>query len=409
MELLKRLEDPEIDGADLVQQGEDESQILIPGVGRSGYDITAKPEPWRRGYYEALLGAARAAEVLDSRVKDKTRGLVFPKVSVIGPSNPNPRPLPPGSASPPHEEDCEPAYLPPETFYMRILTTNSFTEAQRLYAAIVYASWLDYKGTPEAASEMCKWALDIAKSGIAEPDTVVDPRTHTIKSTAVAPSRNVLRATTAMAEHKARNKDLAGALPILLSVLRARRALPPAPPKEVQERAGLMTQAIELIRYALVPPEFTPPPPDGNLPPTRGPEERCEEAALMAWIGEIMYASASDVAGKESGLAWTRESVDVAEEELRGGIKEDRVCRQCLQTGLDNWSQMVEKLAKEEKRRRKEKGVVKKGWFGRGEEVVEEGVGRWEAEERLVRMRFKRARDVLDVEQVDLGKLYIFR
>ena len=92
MQLLKRLEDPEIDGAGLVQQGEDESQILIPGVGRSGYDITAKPEPWRRGYYEALLGAARAAEFLDSCTKDKTRDLVFSKIAVIGPSNPNPRP-----------------------------------------------------------------------------------------------------------------------------------------------------------------------------------------------------------------------------------------------------------------------------------------------------------------------------
>ncbi|KAL5348749.1 hypothetical protein ACLOAV_006169 [Pseudogymnoascus australis] len=409
MQLLKRLEDPEIDGAGLVQQGEDESQILIPGVGRSGYDITAKPEAWRRGYYEALLGAARAAEFLDSCTKDKNRGIVFAKVAVLGPSNPNPRPLPPGCPPPPHEDDCEPAYLPPETFYMRILTTTGFTDAQRLYAALAYASWLDYKGTPDAAGEMCKWGLDIAKAGLAEPDSVVDPVTHTIKSTAVAPSRNVLRATTAMAEHKARNKDLAGALPIFLSVLRARRALPPAPPQEVQEREGLFKQTIGLIKYALVPPEFPPPPPDGNLPPTRGPEERCEEAALMAWIGEIMYAAASDTAGKESGLAWTRESVDVAEEELRGGIKEDRVCRQCLRTGLDNWSQMVEKLAKEEKKRRKDGGVVKRGWFGRGEEVVEEGVGRWEAEERLVRSRFRRARDVLDVEKVDLSKLYIFR
>ncbi|KFY21773.1 hypothetical protein V493_07123 [Pseudogymnoascus sp. VKM F-4281 (FW-2241)] len=409
MEILKRLEDPEIDGAGIVQQGEDESQILIPGVGRSGYDITAKPEPWRRGYYEVLLGAARAAEFLDSCVRDKNRDLVFPKIAVIGPSNPNPRPLPPGRPSPPHEDDCEPAFLPPETFYMRILTTNGFTEAQRLSAALAYASWLDYKGTPEAAAEMYKWGLDIAKSGIAEPEAVVDPVTYTIKPTAVAPSRNVLRATTAMGEHKARNKDLAGALPIFLSVLRARRALPPAPPKEVEGGGGLMKHAVDLVRFWLVPPEFTPPPPDGNLPPVRGPEEKCEEAALMAWIGEMMYASASDIAGKESGLAWTRESVDVAEEELRAGVKEDRKCRQCLQTGLDNWGQMVGKLAKEEKKRRKEGGVVKKGWFGRGEEVMEEGIGRWEAEERLVWSRFRRARELLDVEKVDLTKMYIFR
>lgn len=415
MELLARLEDPDIDGAGLVQQGDEGGEILVEGVGKTGYDITAKPEPWRRGYYEALLGAARAAEFLDSCVRDKTRNLAFPKTVVIGPSNPDPRPMPPGGATPPREEDCEPAFVAPETFYMRILTTRGFSDAQRLDAALGYASWLDYKATPEAAGEMYKWALDIAVAAIPEPESVVDLQTGTIKPTAAAPSRNVLRAVTAIAEHKARNKDLASALPMFLSVLRARRALPAPPPRPVQDTSkGPLRQTLDLFLYAIIPPEFPPAPSDGNEPPTRDAEERCAEAALMAWIGEIMYASASDNSGRENGLAWTRESVDVAEEELRGvGLDKGgrKVCRQCLETGLGNWNRMVEKLAKEERRRKKDGGTVKKGWFGGGtNEVVGEGVGRWEAEEELVRMRYKRARDVLDGEaKADASRMFIFQ
>jgi hypothetical protein len=116
---LKRLET--VDGEGVEEQGE--GGILVAGVGKTGFDISNKPEPWRRGYHECLMGAARAAEHLDSWVRDKTRNVAFPANTVIGPSNPNARPIPPGAISAPREEDCEPAFDAPEVYYMRIITT----------------------------------------------------------------------------------------------------------------------------------------------------------------------------------------------------------------------------------------------------------------------------------------------
>ena len=153
--LLQRLEDPNIDGAGL--QDQDEGGILVAGVGRAGFDISQKPESWRRGYYQILMGAARAAEHLDGWVRDKTRNIAFPSNVVIGPTNPDPRPVPPGAKSAPREENCEPAFEAPETYYLRILTTRGFTDKQRVDAALAYAAWLDFKKTPKTALEMYKW------------------------------------------------------------------------------------------------------------------------------------------------------------------------------------------------------------------------------------------------------------
>jgi hypothetical protein len=70
--LLKRLEDPNIDGAGL--QDQDEGGILVAGIGKTGFDISKKPESWRRGYYEVLMGAALLAHqirILGLYVLDK--------------------------------------------------------------------------------------------------------------------------------------------------------------------------------------------------------------------------------------------------------------------------------------------------------------------------------------------------
>src|SRR6266536_661032 len=58
-QLLRRLEDPNIDGTGLSDQ--DEGGILVAGIGKTGFDISSKPESWRRGYYQVLMGAARSA------------------------------------------------------------------------------------------------------------------------------------------------------------------------------------------------------------------------------------------------------------------------------------------------------------------------------------------------------------
>lgn len=396
--LIKRLEDPNIDGAGLTEQNE--GGTLVAGVGKTGFDISNKSEPWRRGYYTALMGAGRAAEHLDGWVRDRTRNIAFPANVVNGPSNPNPQPVPPGAKSAPREEDCEPAFDAPETYYMRILTTQGFSERQRVDAALAYAAWLDFKKTPDAALEMYKWALDIATGSSSNS---VNPTTGVLNSDAGPPSENTLTATTALAVHHAVNGDLNAALPILLSVLRARKSLPEAPPTKrpgsdaAEEDEGIFQSVVSMIRSALIPPPYPAAPSDGATPPLRDSQERCKEAGIMTYIGEILYAGKSGKSSKEDGLAWTREAVDIAEEELRGkraNGEGKKTCKQCLEVGLGNWAAMVSQLAREE---REAKAGSSKGssWLGFGGDVPKEIAGRWESEEQVVRERTRRANEVL--------------
>ncbi|PMD32332.1 hypothetical protein L207DRAFT_440427 [Hyaloscypha variabilis F] len=397
--LLRRLEDPNIDGAGLEDQ--EDGGILVAGIGKTGFDISKKPEPWRRGYYEILMGAARAAEHLDDWVRDKTRNIAFPANVVIGPSNPNPRPVPPRAASAPREEDCEPAFEGPETYYMRVLTTNGFTEKQRVDAALAYGAWLEFKKTPETALEMYKWALDIATSSSTSSKPIVNTTTGILDPTAGIPSSNVLSAVTALATHHAVHSDLSTALPIFLSILRARKSLPEQPvtmhstlnPDE--EMPGFWKGAMNIVHTLMVPPPYPPPPDDGTTPPTRSPKERCEEAGIMTYIGEILYASKQTKTSREDGLAWTREAVDVAEEQLRkkGVDREGKTtCKECLQVGLANWKTMVSQMAKEEKETNSQRGG---GWLGFGGESQKDVAGRWEREEQVIVERQRRAQDIL--------------
>jgi hypothetical protein len=397
--LLHRLEDPKIDGTGLEDQ--DEGGILVAGIGKTGFDISKKSEPWRRGYYEVLMGAARAAEHLDGCVRDKTRCIAFPANVVIGPSNPNPRPVPPGAASAPREEDCEPAFEAPEIYYMRILTTNGFTEKQRVDAALAYGAWLDFKKTPGTALEMYKWAFDIATSSPFSPKAIVNTATGILDPTAGLPSSNILSVTTALAVHHAVNSNLLHALPIFISILRARKSLPDPPAtmfstlKPDDENTSFLKSIMSLIRSAMVPPPYPPPPEDGTTPPSRNPKERCEEAGIMTYIGEILYASRQTKTSREDGLAWTREAVDVAEEQLRGkGVDKDgkKTCKQCLEVGLGNWMTMVAQMAREEKEAAAQKGG---GWLGFGGESQKDVVGRWGREEQVIIERMRRAKDIL--------------
>ena len=396
--LLRRLEDPKIDGAGLEEQ--DEGGILVAGIGKTGFDISKKPEPWRRGYYEVLMGAARAAEHLDGWVRDTTRNIAFPAHVVAGPSNPNPRPVPPGAATAPRKEDCEPAFEAPETYYMRVLTTNGFTEKQRVDAALAYGAWLEFKKTTETALEMYKWALDIATSSSTSPKPIVNTATGILDPTAGLPSSNILSAATALAVHHASNSDLSNALPVFLSILRARKSLPEQPVtmhstlNPDDEMTGFWKSATFLVRSLLVPPPY-PPPDDGTTPPTRDPKEHCEEAGIMTYIGEILYASRQTKTSREDGLAWTREAVDVAEEQLRRkNIDREgkKTCKECLKVGLGNWETMVSQMAKEEKEAKAQKTG---GWLGFGGDSQKDVAGRWEREEQVIAERQRRAGDIL--------------
>lgn len=462
--VLDRLEDPAIDGAGLTRLDGGE----VAGVGddaehvEAAYDISTKSEPWRRGYHEALMLCARAAEHLDDQVVDRTRHLVFPANQVRGPTNPSPAPIAPGSPSAPREEDCERAYARPEVYYAKALATVGFTARQRMDAALAYATWLEYSGDVDGAARMHERALVCAdESARASPEESsarpppYDERTFVLRDdTAAPPSANVLACLTALATQRARAGDLAFALPVLASVLRARRSLPDPQPRTPATPPPAKDTLLALAKRVVFEPEYPAPPADGSAAPVRDAAELCEEAALNLYIGEIIYASSQgskaneNSKSKEDGLAWTREAVDLAEEQLhrlssssgrkRGGSKDEdakthaharRTCRECLGAGLQNWGKMAARLALEEQEARREKSpgsstatataaVGSGGWLGlwgsgnsnTGAAVTaEDAVGRWAAEEQVVRERTRRVQDILDeVEAPERGLAAFF-
>ncbi|KAI2605088.1 uncharacterized protein GGS25DRAFT_503485 [Hypoxylon fragiforme] len=448
--VVERLEDPEIEGAGLQDLSES---------GTPAFDITAKSEPWRRGYYEALMQCAKAAENLDDKVTDTTRHLVFPANQVIGPSNPHPKPIFHGSESAPREENCVRAFPEPENYYDKILATNGFTPKQKMDAALEYAAWFDFKGAADAAGAMYEQALTLATETSPPP---YDPNSYVLRDTTRLPSINLLVTLTAVATHKARNGDIATALPILLSILRARRSLPsPQPLQRVTYDAfdeeapspspWTWRNIYNTAKRVLAPPAYPPPPDDGFSPPIRDAKELCEEAALNLYIGEIIYAASTSSSASrhtpEDGLAWTREAVDLAEEQLHKlshttnpsspssspysafttpeatpALAAAKIaCKECLTSGLGNWRTMVSRLAREER----EKAAAKDphntgGWLtnlwgdaksdlGQQQQQQNEKGGRWTAEENVVRERTKRAMEVLEHEEAPkpgLGSIF---
>lgn len=426
---LSRLEDPSLDGKGLqIPPGDDHRAYVVGidalGFTRNGLDLTPKSEEWRRGYYSALMGAARAAEHLDEEVRDTTRNITFPAEHMIGPSNPRPKPVPHGAASPPLEENCVPASESPQTFYTKILTSTGFSTRQRLDAALAYADWLDFKGLHESAEEMYDWGLDIAMGALPTGvNNVVDTQTGIISNSATYVSNNLLKATTALAIHHAQNHNLTSALSILLSVLRARKqlSLPPIPDPPKAE-LSTMEWIISTAKFILITPPYPPPPPSGDEVPIRTPKAICEEAAIMAHIGEILFASPNDdpkaprkatkrqdtLRKQQSGLSWTRDAVDVSESTLTSLDEADldgrQTCAECLRTGMDNWSAMVRKMLKDQQHpvsTKEEKVDNGRGWFWERQsttEEVEEDEGEWEHELQLVDERMGSIQRLLENE-----------
>lgn len=344
---LMRLEDPTGDGKDV--------EILEGG----GADVESKSDAWRTGYVEVLMGCARAAEHLDSMVLDTTRSIVFPKDVVIGPSNPDPRPTPPYMKSAPREEDCKKAFQEPELFYTRILAGKGFTSRERIEAAVAWGNWLTFTGAEESAEETYRWAVDIAKEAV-NPD-LVNSKTNILNVGKGEVTENLLLASTALAVHNARKGDVDAALPIFLSILRARRGAPVAPPSAVPMEEKADPKGLALVRSLLTPPTFPPPPPSGDTPYLRPtPGESCDESELMLYIGEILFATS---AAKEVGVSWTRQAVKIADEELKvlPQTEESQMkkCKECLLTGVGNWEIMLKRLEAEVS----DAGAAKKGWF----------------------------------------------
>ncbi|KAK5109559.1 hypothetical protein LTR62_006910 [Meristemomyces frigidus] len=373
---LARLEDRTRDGKGL--RDVEEGGILIEGVGRAGLDISAQSWPWRSGYFEVIMGCAAAAEQMDSMVLDESRGLVFPREMVIGPSNPDPRPIPSYMPTAPLEENCVRPCEVPEIFYLRVLTATGFTTRQKLDAALAYANWLEFKGLQDSAEEMYKWGIDIAKAGLpnnTKMNSFIDPKTNVLKAeTSTATTSNLLHATTALAVHHARTNNLASALPILLSVLRARRSAPESivPPTQhfptlTQPQTDISAATNFLSNLFTPASKYPPPPPSGDLPVTReSSKPTCEESELMLYIGEILFATSYAKSASQEGLGWTRQAVTVAEANLQTYIAEPKdreKCKACLATGVGNWETMLQRLAEQESASATREGGRDAGWF----------------------------------------------
>jgi len=121
-------------------------------------------------------------------------------------------------------------------------------------------------------------------------------------------------------------------------------------------------KGLALVRTLLKPPTFPPPPPSGDTPYTRPtPGESCDESELMLYIGEILFATS---AAKEVGVSWTRQAVNIADENLKALPPSEEVqkkkCKECLLTGVGNWEIMLKRLETEVRDGAPEK---KKGWF----------------------------------------------
>ena len=279
---------------------------------------------------------------------------------------------------------------------MKILTTQGLTTGQRMDAALAYASWLDFKELPDTAKSMYDWALDIAASGLPAGRTdVVDLKTGILNSHASAPiSANLLKASTALAVHQATTGNTKAALPIFLSVLKARKELPAAPSELLYKQAkpqesSSISAVVDFFREK----PYPAPDPSGDEPPFHTLKEACEEVGLMTYIGEIIFAASS----KEKGLSWTRDSVDAAEAIMQVMREQEKPegrerCRECLSTGLTNWKLMAKGLMREAE----EKTLAKKsGWFGSSKNLGEEEVGKWQHEQERVESRFERALPLL--------------
>lgn len=382
---LLRLEG-EQDGKGLVEQADGEG-IDIPDVGRAGLDITEKSWEWRAGYFEVIMGCAEAAQHLDDMVLDTTRDFVYPKEIVIGPSNPDPRPPAPYMGAAPLEENTTKAFDTPESFYMRVLTGKGFSTKQRLEASWKFAAWLEHSGLIDSAEEMYKWGIDIAKSAVPAPDAVLDPKTLVIREThskltatgsdAAAATPNILSAVTKLATHRARNGDVASALPILLSVLRAHHAAPVTkipskrrPSRQQLEGGSDLDAAVSLIASLFVSPVFPAPPPSGDAPLLReSPQPTCEEAELMMYVGEILFATSP---ASDAGLSWTKQATEIAVANLdaNGGKNnpllsaEERLkCKSCMRAGVANWENMLLELAFHGSDVRSREGGQSAGWF----------------------------------------------
>lgn len=123
----------------------------------------------------------------------------------------------------------------------------------------------------------------------------------------------------------------------------------------------------------------------------------------MVYIGEILFATSKSE--REKGLSWTRDSVEAAEavmwvmdetKEQEGKEK----CRECLETGLNNWRTMVKRmqaLSLGQKLQAEDSGgVLGTGWgTGPAIEKANAELEKWKEEEEQIELRLQKTLPLL--------------
>ncbi|KAK5053743.1 hypothetical protein LTR84_001704 [Exophiala bonariae] len=418
-QLLERLESEKYDGKHLVRATA--SSASDEG---DGLDISAKSEQWQRGYINVLMAAARAAEHLQGmcRRKDDPKGKIYPRECIPGPDNPRPKPLPwdrnKAHINPPTADEVEDAFPSPQFFYEKLLTTESLSTRQRLDAALAYADWIEFTGEVEVSDKWYQRGVMIASRALPANirGSVVDLNSGVInKAHDHDVTDNVLRASTALAVHHARTGRVKEALPIFLSVLRARKSLPPSPfgatgekQRPKRDDSPVMVY-VSALKDVLVERPYPPAPPTGDERPYHTLKEACEEVALMTYIGEILFATSESE--REKGLGWTRDSVDAAEAVMwvmdEQAVNDGReTCRQCLETGLQNWKAMAREMARYAVKKVDEvqngSGLLSLG-IGKssGLEKARREAKRWEDEGEVIELRIQKTLPLAQASKPD--------
>lgn len=422
---LRLLEDPEKDGKGVSLLSGDTSE---QEAGQEpAFDISGKSPEWIQAYHTCLMGVGKAAENCETMMIDESQNLLIPRDIVVGPSNPRPKPMQPGKFKTPLEENCVECFKSADNYYKKALRTKGFNARQRMDAALSLADWYDYKGFPDKAKEMYELSLVIAQSSLpTEAQSAVSVKTGVISDKADYVSSNVLNACTALAQYQARHNHLSEALPIFLSILRARRHLlePYKERRTYEPVIGTWDETWYWAKRVLFPIVDPPLLSDGNERPTRTPTAVCEEAGIMTNIGEILLASSSsrdtlnqdetnrtslretpsktasfikNAKGFDSGLAWTRDAVSLAENTLKSlpfqdsNLNARNKCIQCMSAGMENWQSMVNKRLAEV---RTAEYTTKKSSVGNlfwGHNHTED-FDRWEDEAKAVETKSKAVR-----------------
>jgi hypothetical protein len=163
-------------------------------------------------------------------------------------------------------------------------------------------------------------------------------------------------------------------------------------------------------------PDYPDVPASGDEPLLRKESDRCEEAALKNYIGEILFATAGSSSGqRQQGLSWVRDAVSTSKlaqslEPIRANDDLRKKCEKCEEVGLESWGKIMTYLAAEAREKRdhaKSGGLQGLVWKVKGTKDLDEKVEDLEGEEEGVILRLNKLRSkMLKEEYAEMDRKY---